>query len=100
MVYPGEVKLSPQQMRAAIEVLPFEGSKLATVGVAHLTGQDFAALLDRGVSLPFCIPEGTNASDLTEIVAKFLDENPAKRNHSGADLVGNAWIKSFPCQSH
>jgi hypothetical protein len=49
MVYRGEVKLSPQQMRAAIEVLLFEEPKLATVGVAHLTGRDFAALLDRAI---------------------------------------------------
>jgi len=49
MVYRGEIKLSGQQMRAAIEVLPFEEPKLATVGVAHLTGQDFAAMLDRAI---------------------------------------------------
>jgi len=50
MVYRGEVKLSAQQMRAAIEVLSFEEPKLATVGVAHLTGQDFAAMLDRAIA--------------------------------------------------
>jgi len=50
MVYRGEVKLSPQQMRAAIECLPFEEPKLATVGVAHITGKDFAAMLDRAIN--------------------------------------------------
>jgi hypothetical protein len=49
MVYRGEVKLTAQQMRAAIEILPFEEPKLATVGVAHITGNDFAAMLDRAV---------------------------------------------------
>jgi hypothetical protein len=49
MVYRGEVTLTSQQMRAAIEILPFEEPKLATVGVAHLTGQDFAAMLDRAI---------------------------------------------------
>jgi hypothetical protein len=50
MVYRGEVTLTSQQMRAAIEILPFEEPKLAAVGVAHLTGQDFAAMLDRAIN--------------------------------------------------
>ena len=50
MVYQGKAKVSSQQMRAAIEALPFEEPKLATVGVAHLTGQDFAALLERAIA--------------------------------------------------
>jgi hypothetical protein len=44
-----EVKLSPQQMRAMIELLPFHAPKLSAVGVSHLTGQDFASALDRAI---------------------------------------------------
>jgi hypothetical protein len=51
------------------------------------------------IVLPFCIPEGTNAHALTEVVATFLGKNPERRNHSGADLVGTAWSESFPCPS-
>jgi len=49
MAYRGEIKLSAQQMRAAIEVLPFEEPKLSAVAVGHLTGQDFAAALERAI---------------------------------------------------
>jgi hypothetical protein len=49
MVYRGEVKVSPQQMRAAIEALPFEAPKLSAVRVGYMTGQDFAAQLERAV---------------------------------------------------
>jgi hypothetical protein len=49
MVYRGEIKLSQQQMRAAIEVLAFEEPKLTAVAHASLTGQDFAAMLDRAL---------------------------------------------------
>jgi hypothetical protein len=44
-----EVKLSPQQIRAMIELLPFHAPKLSVVGVSHLTGQDFASALDRAI---------------------------------------------------
>ena len=44
-----EVKLSPQQMRAMIELLPFHAPKLSVVGVSRLTGQDFASALDRAI---------------------------------------------------
>src|SRR5262249_45000203 len=51
------------------------------------------------ITLPFCIPKGSNANDLVEVVAKFLDENPAQEDRSGDDLVWAAWKESFPCQS-
>jgi hypothetical protein len=66
----------------------------------YVTGVfDTLAELEGRVVVPFCIPEGTNANALTEIVATFLDKNPARRNHSGADLVSEAWSESFPCTS-
>jgi hypothetical protein len=51
------------------------------------------------ITLPFCIAKDANANDLAEVVAKFADENPAKRNQSGAGLVSAAWVQSFPCPS-
>lgn len=49
MVMRGEVKLSPQQMRAMIELLPFHAPKLSSVAVGYLTGEDFASRLDRAI---------------------------------------------------
>jgi hypothetical protein len=49
MVMRGEVKLSPQQMRVMIELLPFHAPKLTAVAVGHLTAQDFASRLDRAI---------------------------------------------------
>jgi hypothetical protein len=47
MAYRGQVQLTPQQMRAAIEALPFEVPKLSAS--AHLIGDEksFAAALER-----------------------------------------------------
>ena len=44
-----EVKLSPQQMRAMIELLPFHAPKLHSVGVGYLKGEDFPSRLDRAI---------------------------------------------------
>jgi len=49
MVMRGEVKLSPQQMRAMIELLPFHAPKLHSVGVGYLKGEDFPSRLDRAI---------------------------------------------------
>ncbi len=49
MVMRGEVKLSPQQMRAMIELLPFHAPKLTAVALTSLNGQDFAARLERAI---------------------------------------------------
>jgi hypothetical protein len=50
LVYRGEVELSAQQMRAAIEALPFEVPKLTAVATAELNGNSFAELLDRAIA--------------------------------------------------
>ena len=50
MVYRGEFKASPQQMRAAIESLPYENPKLSAVAVGHLTGEDFYNRLERAIN--------------------------------------------------
>jgi hypothetical protein len=49
MAYRGQVQLTPQQMRAAIEALPFEVPKLSAS--AHLIGDEksFAAALERAI---------------------------------------------------
>jgi hypothetical protein len=49
MVMRGEVKLSPQQMRAMIELLPFHAPKLSSVAVGYFNGEDFASRLERAV---------------------------------------------------
>src|SRR5262249_49643829 len=49
MVYRGELKATPQQMRAAIESLPYEQPKLSAVALGYLTGEDFASKLERAV---------------------------------------------------
>jgi hypothetical protein len=49
MVMRGEVKLSPQQMRVMIELLPFHAPKLSAVGVGYLNDNTFAQRLDRAI---------------------------------------------------
>ena len=49
MVYRGEIVLSPQQMRAAIECLQFEVPKVSAVAISHMEGQDFASALERAI---------------------------------------------------
>jgi hypothetical protein len=67
MVYRGEVKATPQQMRAAIECLSFENAKLSAIGVGYLTAEDFASRLDRAI-------ERTNGTKLIEARAIADDE--------------------------
>jgi hypothetical protein len=50
MVYRGEFNATPQQMRAAIEALPFEAPKLSAVGVGYYTNDTFAERLERAIN--------------------------------------------------
>ena len=49
MVYRGEVVLSSQQMRAAIESLPYENPKLSATAIATMDGKSFAEALERAI---------------------------------------------------
>jgi hypothetical protein len=49
MVYRGEIVLSPQQMRAAIESLPYENPKLSATAIATMDGKSFAEALERAI---------------------------------------------------
>jgi hypothetical protein len=50
MVYRGAVKVSAQQMRAAIESLPYENPKLSAVAIASMNERDFASRLERAIA--------------------------------------------------
>src|SRR3974390_315265 len=45
----GKVRLSREQMRMLIELLPFHMPKLSAVGVGYLTNDTFAERLDRAI---------------------------------------------------
>ena len=47
MAYRGKVELTPQQMRAAIESLPYETPKLSATAIATMDGKTFAEALER-----------------------------------------------------
>jgi hypothetical protein len=49
MAYRGQVQLTPQQMRAAIETLPFEVPKLSAAAITTMDEKSFAAALDRAI---------------------------------------------------
>jgi hypothetical protein len=47
-----------------------------------------------------CIPKETNANTLAEIVAKYLDKNPAHRKGDGQGLAVLAISEVFHCQMY
>jgi hypothetical protein len=49
MVYRGEFKATPQQMRAVIEALPYETPKLTAMAIGTLNDQNFYARLERAI---------------------------------------------------
>jgi hypothetical protein len=46
----GKRKLTAQQMRMLVELLPYYSPKLTAVAVGHLTGEDFYNRLERAVN--------------------------------------------------
>jgi hypothetical protein len=49
LAYRGKVELTPQQMRAAIEALPFEVPKLSATAITSMDERSFAAQLERAI---------------------------------------------------
>jgi hypothetical protein len=73
MAYRGQVQLTPQQMRAAIEALPFEVPKLSAAAIATIDGQTFAEALDR------CIERSRSPVPMLTGPVKPLPVEEAKR---------------------
>ena len=46
----GKRKLTAQQMRMLVELLPYYSPKLTAVAVGHLTGEDFYNRLERAIN--------------------------------------------------
>ena len=79
MVYRGAVKVSAQQMRAAIESLPYEQPKLCAVAVGYLSGEDFAARLDRAIARSDRAELIGVETNLDQLTARLLGaSDPAK----------------------
>ena len=71
MAYRGQVKLTAQQARCAIEALPYEMPKLSATAIATMDGQTFAEALER------CIerskgPPMLNGGPVVELPAEEL----------------------------
>jgi hypothetical protein len=56
MAYRGKVQLTPQQMRAAIEALPFEVPKLSAAAITSMDEKSFAAQLERCIERSKSLP--------------------------------------------
>jgi hypothetical protein len=68
MVYRGAVKVLPQQMRGAIESLPYENPKLSAVAFASMSERDFALRLER------CIERSNRAKLIEAHAVEVKDE--------------------------
>jgi hypothetical protein len=73
MAYRGKVKLTPQQIRAAIEALPYENPKVSAVAISHMSGEDFASALDRAIE---------RSRQPTPLLAPTIEHSPSEmRKH-------------------
>jgi hypothetical protein len=79
MAYRGQAKLTPQQMRAAIEALPFEVPKLSATAITSMDERSFAAALDRAIERSKGPPPMLNAPTI-ELDAAEL-KKPFPRNY-------------------
>jgi hypothetical protein len=48
-IYRNPAESDGRKLRAVIEALPFESSKLSSVAMGHFTKEDFASMLDRAI---------------------------------------------------
>jgi hypothetical protein len=83
MAYRGQVQLTPQQMRAAIEALPFEVPKLGVTANVTVDGS-FAQRLERALersSSPVPRLDGPKTIEHEELVSVDELKKPFPRAH-------------------
>ena len=49
------------------------------------------------IKLQWCVPEGTRASQLALVAAKYMEAHPEQLESTAASLVANAFIDAYPC---
>jgi hypothetical protein len=81
MAYRGQVQLTPQQMRAAIEALPFEVPKLSATAIASMDEKSFAAALDRAIERSKSPPQLNGPTEHDELVTSSELKKPFPRNY-------------------
>lgn len=47
----------------------------------------------------FCSPNKVTVGQLTDVVVRFMELNPAKRNSPASVLALIAWQKAYPCEA-
>ena len=79
------------------------GQNTFSEGVAYgyIIGVADATKDARRDAFGFCwsIPNGVQPEQLADIVRRYLEQNPDKRQYSAASIVGAAFQGSFPCES-
>ena len=69
------------------------------MGVVDLVRAEHEQAFKTNKVAPICLPEGTIGVTLTDIVARYLDQNPAPFTHlSGGEVVIVALAKTSPCK--
>jgi len=72
-------------------------------GSRHSTGLFrgyVSGVVDTGNSILFCTGRGVTRGQYTDIVAKFLSNNPELWNNSASSIVIKALETAFPCNDY
>ena len=64
-------------------------------GVFDRSSTAYAATLSPSVML--CSPQSSKTTQLTDVVCKYLEENPEVRHYGGAAITEMALTEAFPC---
>ena len=46
----------------------------------------------------FCVPQQATRGQLSDVVSKWLEQNPGKRHFSASSLIALAFQEAFPCK--
>jgi hypothetical protein len=69
------------------------------MGVVDLVRAEGEQTFKTNKIAPICLPKGITGDTLTEIVARYLDQNPDPfRQLSGGEVVIVALAKTSPCK--
>jgi len=57
-----------------------------------------AGIIDAGSGILFCVPSNATLGQTTDMVIKYINENPAQLHNSADRIVVSAIAKDFPCK--